>query len=223
MKSLLEKHIQDYINLVSDKPLVIQKKLAEETEKIEFYRMMTPHDQAALLSMLVNLMGVKTVIEIGVFTGYSTLAIALSLPEDGKIVACDNNVEWTNIAQKYWSAAGVRDKIELRLGLAKDTLEELIATGDIQFDLAYVDADKNNYDYYYEACLSLVRPNGLICLDNMLWSGRVAVEDPEADQMEQSDKYTNSLRELASKISEDERVSSCLLPIGDGLHLVRKL
>ncbi len=150
------------------------------------------------------------------FTGYSALAIAAALPEDGTLIACDINAEWTQIAQQYWDEAGLSGRIELHLGPARDTLATLIRDSVAgSFDFAFIDADKAGYDTYYEACLTLLRPGGLIALDNMLWNGAVA--DPRVH-----DPDTSALRALNLKIRDDERVESCLLTMGDGVMLARK-
>ena len=222
MKSLISDQVQAYIDRVVDQPTVIQDELNRATLELDEFNMKTPHDQTVFLTMLAQLTRAKRVIEVGVFTGYSTLSLASALPEDGYIVACDTNKEWSEMAKSYWDKAGVSNKIDFRMGYAQDTLQSLIDGGQSgSFDMAYIDADKRNYDFYYEACLNLVRTNGLLCIDNMLWSGRVAEEKPPVNE-DQKDKYTQPLRELAFKISNDERVSKSLLPVGDGLFLVRK-
>jgi O-methyltransferase len=173
-------------------------------------------DQAAFSALLIRLMGAKRALEIGTFTGYSALAVASALPEDGRLVCCDINDEWTTIARDFWTRAGVADRIDLRLGPALDTLQNMLSNGEAEsFDYAFIDADKTSYDAYYEACLKLVRPGGLIALDNMLWHGQVA--DP-ADKQPQ----TELIRALNEKIRDDSRVDACLLSLGDGVMLARK-
>lgn len=173
-------------------------------------------EQGALMAMLVRLTGARTCLEVGVFTGYSALAVALALPEDGHITACDISEEYTKRAQAYWEAAGVGHKIALELAPAAQTLERLIAGGKAgQFDFAFIDADKPGYETYYQACMTLVRGGGAIVIDNVLWSGRVA--DPDA-----SDEDTVALRRLNEKIKSDTRVDICLLPLRDGVTIVRK-
>ncbi len=217
MKQLYPDHIQSYINLVTDQPTSVQKQVLEFNSTHPQAVMQTPHDQTVLLSMLVAATGAKKVLEIGVFTGYSALAIATSLPEDGRLIACDVNLEWTTAAQKFWEEAGVAGKISLHLAPALETANNLISEGQSEsFDLAYIDADKKNYEHYYEASLQLLRKNGLIILDNMLWRGQAANADTE-------DEYAQVLRQLAIKISQDSRVSTCMLPIGDGAFIIRKL
>ena len=169
-----------------------------------------------LLALLAKLVGAKRCIEIGVFTGYSSLAVALALPEDGRILACDVSEEWTAIARRFWREAGVEHKIELKLQPATRTLEQLLAAGEAgRYDFAFIDADKPSYDTYYELLLKLLRPGGLIALDNTLWSGHVA--DPN-----NRDPNTVALRALNDKLHRDERVDLSLLPVGDGLTLARK-
>lgn len=173
-------------------------------------------EQGQFMALLVKLIGAKRCIEVGVFTGYSSLAVALALPEDGRIVACDVSEEWTSIARRFWREAGVDHKIDLKLQPAMGTLEALITAGESsRYDFAFIDADKPSYDAYYELLLTLLRPGGLIALDNTLWSGRV--NDPDDRSPD-----TVALRALNDKLHRDERVDLSLLPIGDGLTLVRK-
>lgn len=173
-------------------------------------------EQGQFMGLLIELMGATKTLEIGVFTGYSVLSVALALPANGKVVACDINVEWTKIAQKYWKLAGMSDKIDLRLAPALETLDALLENGEGEtFDFAFIDADKANYMHYYKKSLELVRPGGLIAIDNTLWSGKVA--DPSIQ-----DRDTNIIRELNAKLLADERITLSLLPIGDGLSLARK-
>lgn len=194
----------------------ILKRLREETAKLPSGQMQISPEQGQLMGLLVELLGVRRVLEVGTFTGYSSTAMALALPPDGRLVACDLSEEWTNVARRYWREAGVESKIDLRLGPARSTLDALIASGEGgSFDFAFIDADKSAYDAYYERSLELVRSGGLIAVDNALWSGAVA--DP-SDQREN----TNAIRALNAKISADPRVSCSLVPIGDGLFLARK-
>ncbi len=168
------------------------------------------------MGLLVQLIGAKKTLEVGVFTGYSSLSVALALPEDGKIIAADVSEEFTAVARRYWQKAGVADKIDLRLAPALETLDNLLASGQAEtFDFAFIDADKENYDGYYERTLQLIRPGGLIAIDNVLWSGRVA--DPQIQ-----DENTQIIRNLNKKLHQDERVTLSLLPIGDGLTLALK-
>ena len=194
----------------------ILKDLRDHTYDMEERAMQIAPEQGQFMKMLVKLIGAKNTIEVGVFTGYSSLAIALALPEDGRIVACDVNPQYTSVAEKFWVSAGVREKIDLRIGPAKDTLLELInadLTG--TFDFAFIDADKINYDHYYELCLQLIRPGGLITVDNVLWGG--AVSDDTINDVD-----TNSIRALNDKLHQDERIDLSLVPVGDGLTLAMK-
>jgi predicted O-methyltransferase YrrM len=168
------------------------------------------------MALLVHMLGARRTIEVGVFTGYSSLAVALALPEEGRIVACDISDEWTSIARRYWREAGVDRKIDLRLRPATQTLDDLIALGQAGgFDFAFIDADKANYDLYYERCLTLLRPGGLIAVDNVLWSGKVV--DPAVD-----DADTRAIRAFNEKLKNDQRVWLSMLPIRDGLTLASK-
>jgi predicted O-methyltransferase YrrM len=173
-------------------------------------------DQGTLLALLVRLTGARRALEVGTFTGYSALAVASALPEGGQLITCDVSAEWTAVARRYWEEAGVSGRIELRLGPAVETLAGLLRAGGAgSFDFAFIDADKPSYNAYYEACLGLVRPGGLIAIDNVLWSGAVA--DPAA-----VDPETAALRALNEKVRDDPRVDACLLTVGDGVMLARK-
>lgn len=170
----------------------------------------------ALLQLLIRLIDARRIIEIGTFTGSGSLAMALALPDDGRIIACDVSAEWTAIARRHWQQAGVAHKIDLRLAPAAETIASLLRDGaGERFDLAFIDADKTGYDAYYEGCLRLLRRGGLMVLDNMLWSGQVA--DPAAH-----DADTDALRALNLKIRDDDRVDFCLLSADDGIMLARK-
>jgi predicted O-methyltransferase YrrM len=194
----------------------VAARLRAETAKLPTARMQIGADQAAFLAVLVRAIGAKRCIEIGTYTGYSALAVAAALPDDGKLICCDISAEWTAIARRYWAQAGVADRIDLRLAPALDTLRDLLAhDGRGHYDFAFIDADKDNYDAYYEACLELLRPGGLVALDNMLWSGRVT--DPD-----RHDADTDAIRALNAKIDIDGRVDASLLTVGDGVTLVRK-
>ncbi|MFB8790107.1 MAG: class I SAM-dependent methyltransferase, partial [Potamolinea sp.] len=176
----LDERLYDYLLSVSLREPEILRQLREETANHPMGRMQIAPDQGQFMALLVQLIGAKKVLEIGVFTGYSSLVVALSLPSDGKIIACDISAEDTNIARRYWEKAGVADKIELRLAPALQTLDELIASVEINsFDFVFIDADKRNYPEYYERALQLVRIGGLIAIDNVLWSGKVA--DPQVE------------------------------------------
>jgi caffeoyl-CoA O-methyltransferase len=172
-------------------------------------------EQAQFLGLLVKLIGARRTIEIGVFTGYSALAVALALPEDGKLLACDISDESTRVGRPFWEQAGVARKIDLQLGPAIATLDARIAAGEAgQYDFAFIDADKSGYDAYYERCLVLLRQGGLIAIDNVLWGGSVARPAKDAD--------TAALQALNVKIHADARVDMAMLPIGDGVTLARK-
>jgi len=191
-------------------------RLREETMKMPRARMQIAPEQGQFMQLLVGLLSAKRVIEVGVFTGYSSLSVALGLPDDGKLVACDVSEEWTAVARRYWKEAGVEHKVELHLRPAVETLDELLNQGGAgSFDFAFIDADKQRYDDYYERCLKLLRPGGLIAVDNALWGGDVA--DPD-----KTDDDTCALRALNAKVSGDSRVRSSLVPIGDGLLLAMK-
>ena len=190
--------------------------LRDETARLPQAGMQIGPDQAAFLALLVRAIGAVRCIEVGTFTGYSALAVAAALPAHGKLVCCDISAEWTAIGQRYWRAAEVEARIELRLAPAAQTLGELLARdGAGAYDFAFIDADKPGYDTYYERCLELIRANGLIAVDNTLWSGRPA--DPE-----RHDADTDAIRALNAKIHADARVEPVLLTIGDGVTLVRK-
>ena len=172
-------------------------------------------EQGQFMALLIRLIGARRALEIGVFTGYSALTVALALPEDGRLLACDISREYTQVGQPYWQQAGVAHKIELRLEPATETLDAELAAGAAgRFDFAFIDADKTGYDAYYERCLQLLRPGGLIAIDNTLWGGSVAGPAKDAD--------TEALQRLNAKLLGDERVDLSLLPIGDGLTLARK-
>lgn len=208
--------LREYLLSVSLREPEVLRRLREETAKLPNAAMQICPEQGQFMGLLVELVGARKTLEVGVFTGYSSTVVARALPPEGQIIACDVNVEWTGIARRYWQEAGVSDKIDLRLGPAAQTLEKLVADGASgSFDFAFIDADKNNYDRYYELALQLVRPGGLIAIDNTLWYGRVA--DPS-----EKDEDTVALRALNQKIHRDERVTMSLLPIGDGLTLARK-
>jgi predicted O-methyltransferase YrrM len=208
--------IYEYFQQISLREPEVLQKLREQTYKMSTARMQISPEQGQLMRLIVELMNVKKALEIGVFTGYSALSVALALPEDGKLIACDLNEEWTKIAQKYWEIAGVSNKIDLRLAPALETLQGLLDAGEANtFDFTFIDADKLNYLNYYEMALKLTRPGGLIGIDNVLWYGGVADET-------MNDANTVALRELNSTLLHDERVTISMLPIGDGLTLARK-
>jgi predicted O-methyltransferase YrrM len=212
----LTQTVYQYILDHSVREHIVLRELREATAKIEHAVMQISPEQGQFMQMLAKLTGAKRCIEIGVFTGYSSLSVALALPPDGKIVACDVSEEWTSMARKYWEKAGVAGKIDLRLAPANQTLDALLAAGESgKFDFAFIDADKPAYMGYYERCLKLLRAGGLIAIDNTLWSGKVA------DSTVQDDN-TVALRKLNDFVHRDERVDVSLLPVGDGLTLLRK-
>ncbi len=213
----LPDHVYRYLLSASLREPGILRKLRDETAKDPMARMQIAPEQGQFMALLVQLTGAKKCIEIGVFTGYSSLCVALALPLDGKIIACDVSRDWTQIARRYWQEAGVAQKIDLRLAPALKTLDALLAENQAgTFDFAFIDADKENYLAYYERCLKLLRRGGLITIDNTLWSGRVA----EPDNRETD---TVALREFNNKLHHDQRIALSLLPIADGLTLGLKL
>ena len=212
----LEKTLSDYIQSISLREPDFLKQLREETAKLSIARMQISPEQGQLMALLVQLMGAKKTLEIGVFTGYSALAVALALPVDGKMIACEISEAHTAIAKDFWGRAGVSEKIDLRIAPALETLEKLIAEGETgSFDLAFIDADKRSYENYYERALTLLRPGGLILIDNVLWSGKVT--DPTI-----TDKQTQAIREFNQKIHQDSRISLSVMAIADGLTLALK-
>ena len=212
----LDEKLYAYLLSVTTREHPALARLRDATAKLEWARMQIGPDQGQFMQLLVQLIGAKRVIEVGVFTGYSSTAVALALPEDGRIIACDVSEEWTSLARNAWKDAGVAHKIDLRLKPAVETLDALIKQGEGgKFDFAFIDADKANYDKYYERCLTLLRPGGLIAVDNVLWGGDVA--DPK-----KHDEDTDAIRALNAKLHKDERVAIAMIPIGDGLTLARK-
>lgn len=212
----LNNQLYDYLLSASLREPEILRQLRQETARHPQAGMQISPEQGQFMALLVQLLGATKTLEVGVFTGYSSLCIALAIPSTGKIVACDLNEEYTSIALRYWQTAGVADKIDLRLAPALETLDQLLAAGQTEtFDFAFIDADKVNYEGYYERSLQLVRTGGLIAIDNVLWSGRVA--DPQ-DQ----DNSTLAIRTFNEKLHHDERVSLSLVPIADGLTLALK-
>ena len=205
-----------YIEETSTREDDVWRRLREETASLPAGGMQIGADQARLLGWLVRLIGARRALEIGTFTGASALAVAQALPEDGRLVACDVSEEWTSIARKYWSEAGVRRKIDLRLGPALDTLAQLRREGGGLFDFAFIDADKEPLWSYFEGALDLLRSGGLIGVDNTLWGGDVA--DPAA-----SDPETTAIDTFNRRVTDDPRVDSVQLTVGDGLTLLRKL
>ena len=215
-QTLGSKHLSDYLHSVSLREPEILTQLRQETAQHPMGKMQIAPEQGQFMALLVQLIGAKKTLDVGVCTGYSSLVVALALPPDGKAIACEKSEEYAAIARRWWQQAGVADKIDLHIAPAQETLARLLATGETDtFDFAFIDADKSNYDNYYEQALQLVRPGGLIAIDNVLWSGRVA--DPQVQ-----DNRTKKIRAFNQKLHQDPRISLSLVPIGDGLTLARK-
>jgi caffeoyl-CoA O-methyltransferase len=207
--------LMEYLSRVGAREAAAQIHCRQETQKLPMAMMQIAPEQGAFLALLAKLTNAKHYVEIGTFTGYSALSVALAMPADGKVVALDVSKEFTDHARGYWQEAGVADKIDLRLGPGIAALDKMIKAQEGPFDLAFIDADKTNYDGYYERVLKLLRSGGLIALDNMLWSGAVA--DPKI-----TDPDTAALRALNAKIHADPRVDMALATVGDGVMLARK-
>jgi predicted O-methyltransferase YrrM len=216
IESVNPPEIERYVREQTLRETEAQLRLRRETAALPDARMLLAPEVGGLLALFVRLIGARRVLELGTFTGYSALAMALALPDDGRILACDVSEEWTAIARRHWKAAGVADRIELRLAPAAETLAALVRDGRAgTFDLAFVDADKASYPDYYEACLSLLRAGGVLVFDNTLWGGAVADESV-------TDADTVAIRTLNRRIRADARVDACLLAMGDGATVVRK-
>jgi predicted O-methyltransferase YrrM len=213
--AFVDRAIQEYIiaGIVREHPLL--QDLREETSRLPQARMAIGPEQAQLMKLLAHAIGARRYLEIGVFTGYSSLAMALALPEDGYVLACDVSEEFTSIARRYWKAAGVAGKIDLRIAPALGTLAQLLSENVEPFDVAFIDADKANVGEYYERSLQLVRTGGLILVDNVLWNGDVLDENAQ-------DPSTRALRALTSKAARDERVDVALVPVCDGVLIALK-
>jgi caffeoyl-CoA O-methyltransferase len=214
--AFMNPQVQDYVvaHSLRDSPLFAE--LRAETAKLADGGMQVPPEQGQFLALMVQATGAKRCIEVGTFTGYSALSVALALPADGRLICCDVSDEWTRVGRRYWERAGVAGKIDLRIGPALQTLDAMLAAGEAgAHDFAFIDADKGNYIAYYERCLQLVRVGGLIVFDNTLWSGAVA----DGNDQEPS---TRALRQLNDKLHHDERVAISLLSIGDGVTLALK-
>ena len=212
----LDNRLYKYLLSVSLRENEILSKLRQETSQHSASIMQISPDQGQFMALLIKLLGAKKTLDIGVFTGYSSLAVALALPEDGRVIACDRDPRCTQIAQRYWIEAGVSHKIDLRLAPALDTLDRLIANGEAgSFDFVFIDADKRNYDNYYERALTLLRSGGMVAIDNVLWFGSVA-------NSEDNDKRTVAIREFNQKLHQDNRVDMSMLAIADGLTLALK-
>ncbi|MBE9069748.1 class I SAM-dependent methyltransferase [Leptolyngbya cf. ectocarpi LEGE 11479] len=213
----LTENLHNYLLSVGVRDSEILQELRAENNQHPMAVMQIAPEQGQFMGLLVQLLGVKKALEVGVFTGYSSLIVAMAMPADGQLIACDISDEYTAMARKYWEKAGVAHKVDLRIAPALDTLDQLIEEGHSNsFDFAFIDADKSNYDNYYERALQLVRPGGLIAVDNVLWSGRVA------EPTEQQDNRTQRIHALNEKIHGDGRVSMSLVPMADGLMLAMK-
>ncbi len=212
----LTDELYSYLQNVSLREAEVLRELRAETAGMPMAVMQIAPEQGQFMAFLVKLLGARKTIEVGVFTGYSALAVALALPDEGRMIACDINREYTDIAKRYWRRAGVADRIDLRLGPASATLQQLIDGGEqASYDFAFIDADKTGYQQYYEQCLVLLRPGGVIAVDNVLWGGSVI------DQNDLSED-TEAIRQFNSFVKTDERVDETLLPVGDGLTLLRR-
>ncbi len=209
--------LYQYILDLSLREHPVQIELRDETAQLTTHDMQIAPEEGQFLQLIIRMLAARKTLEIGTYTGYSALAVALVLPADGKVVACDVSQEWTNIAKRYWQKAQVADKIDLRLAPALETLDKLLENGEANsFDFAFIDADKSNYDNYYEKSLLLVRKGGVIAIDNVLWDGLVIDESV-------NDSQTRSIRALNEKILQDKRVAMTMLPLADGVTLVYKL
>lgn len=205
-----------YLRNTGQRDTDVLKALREETAKLPMGLMQISQEQGAFMSNLMRMINARKTIEVGTFTGYSALVVASALPEDGRVIACDVSDEWTRLGRKYWEQAGVAGKIDLILRPATETMDDLIEQGEAgTFDFAFIDADKSNYDNYYERALVLLRKGGVVAIDNVLWSGAVVDDNRQDDD-------TRAIRALNQKIHDDERVDVNMLPIGDGLTLAVK-
>lgn len=212
----VSEELNDYLQSVSLREPAVFRRLREETAQLETAGMQVAPEQGQLMALLLRLMGARRGIEVGVFTGYSALWLARALPEDGLLVACDVSEEWTAVARRYWREAGLDGRIDLHLRPAVETLDELLDQGGAgSFDFAFIDADKESYGLYYERCLKLMRPGGLIAVDNVLWSGQVI--EPNAQ-----DEETRAIRALNELLRDDERIELAMLTVADGLTLAVK-
>lgn len=212
----LPEAVQQYLVANSIRDTAVLKELRDVTATLPMGRMQISPEQGQFMALLVKMLGAKRCIEVGVFTGYSSLSVAQAMPPEGRIVACDVSEEWTAIAKRFWEKAGVAGKIALHLAPATDTLDKMLADGESgKHDFAFIDADKSNYRAYYERCLKLIRVGGLIAIDNTLWSGSVA--DPKV-----TDADTQAIRDLNAFLHTDARIEVSLLPVSDGLTLALK-
>ncbi len=212
----LNKELRNYMLNVSFRDDEVLKQLREETLTLKEAEMQISPEQGAFLSILIKILNAKKTLDIGVFTGYSSLVVARQLPDNGRVIACDTSIEWTNIAKKYWNLAEVDQKVDLYLAPAKNTLEKLIEEGqESTYDFSFIDADKINYQSYYENSLKLIKPGGVIAIDNVLWSGKVIDNND-------SEPATRAIRLFNEKLYQDNRVFISMVPIGDGLTLAYK-
>ena len=208
--------VYDYVLAHGVREPAILARLREETAAHPMAQMQIEPLQGAIFRLLVELLDARSYLEVGTFTGYSSLAVALAMPADGRLVCCDVSEEYTSVARRYWAEAGVADRVDLRIGPGIDGLDALLAEGrENKFDLAFIDADKKSYPDYYERCLRLVRPGGVVALDNVLWGGEIA-------DMTKQDRDTLALRAVNEIVRDDERVTVVLLPVADGMTLARK-
>ena len=212
----VDDRLYDYLCEVSLRETELLRRLRAETLAMPEAGMQISPEQGQFMALLVRLIGAERIVEVGTFTGYSALCMASALPPTGRMVACDVSAEWTAVARRYWTEAGIADRIDLRLAPAMETLDDLIAGGEAgRFDFGFIDADKENYQGYYERVLALLRPGGLVAVDNVLWGGRVV--DPA-----KRDTDTEAIRAFNKALKGDPRVDISLVPIGDGLTLARK-
>ncbi|MFA5960602.1 MAG: class I SAM-dependent methyltransferase [Tatlockia sp.] len=211
----LTPELYDYMLAVSLREHPVLEALRKETSSHALACMQVAPEQAQFMQLLIKLIGAKTVLELGTFTGYSALAMALALPEDGKLITCDLNLEWTKVAHPFWKAAKQENKITLKLGPALETLDALLKEGAAgQFDFIFIDADKTNYLKYYELALQLISPKGLIAIDNIFWDGKVIDSSDTSAQ-------TREIRRLNAHLQQDSRVDVSLLAVADGLFLIK--
>ncbi len=212
----LNDELYSYLLSISSRETPLMRRLREDTSRLPDSNMQIAPEQGQFMALLLRLLGARTGIEVGVFTGYSTLCMAQALPSDGSIVACDISEEWTSTARRFWQEAGVADRIDLRLAPALETLKKMLDEGRAgTFNFAFIDADKQNYTPYYECCLELLSPGGLVMVDNVLWDGRVV--DPDNQDVD-----TIAIRDFNQHLWRDDRVDVSVVPIGDGLTLARK-
>jgi predicted O-methyltransferase YrrM len=212
---VVDDRLAAYLDAVNRAETPVQRGLRDETGAMPNAGMQIGANQGGFMAFMARLLGVRRALEIGTFTGYSALTVAAALPPDGRLICCDVSAEWTGIGRKAWNAAGIAERIQLEIGPAAITLDRLIAAGEAGgFDMAFIDADKGNYDRYYEQCLILVRKGGLILVDNVLWDGQVANPDDHSPS-------TAAIRALNLKLRDDPRIDFSLIPVGDGLALCR--